>query len=338
MLCIPAIQAAREAARRQSSINNLKQIGLALHNYHDTFGRLPPGGTFQDDGAALHGWPTLIVPFLEASPFYNRIDLTTPWDDSKQIDAFLQWKWRPYLDPGVSQQETDEGVPVIHYAANEWLMNRHEGVRFEDIANTRRTLLIADAFGEFRPAGDAFHWRDPTVPFRTSPRQFGSVARTVTLVAFVDGHVEEICPEIDADVFAQLTGPPELRPSPDAVERPTEPYRLKTRENWRLLFVDGKMDRGVRFSLSPNGHYLEAIFADYLPSPADPKTNWQTELDSFVKSRPIGHVRISGTLYASELEPILQIPTLKRLSLDAANIHGDKEAVLRKARPTIKVD
>ncbi len=66
-LLLPAVQAAREAARRAQCINNLKQIGLAMHNYHDTNNVLPPGhrtavfGTFQ----------TFILPHLEQSPLFN---------------------------------------------------------------------------------------------------------------------------------------------------------------------------------------------------------------------------------------------------------------------------
>jgi hypothetical protein len=343
ILCVPAILASREEARRQASINNLKQIGLALHNYRDVYGRFPPGGTFGEDGVGLHGWPTLIVPFLFASPFYDRIDTTIPWDDPKQIDEFMQMQIYCYFDPGNSQKLTIEGVPLIHYAANERLMNQGEGVSLEDIPNPQSTLLVADAFGEFRPWGEPFNWRDPTVPFRTSPRQFGGSAREVTLAAFVDGSVNSLWPDIDAEVFARLAGPQKLRPAAELVERPMEPYQLKTSEYWRRLRAGqgGHMMKGgfrVDFTLSPDCHFLEADFSRLPSLNKDASRSWPAEFKTFVKSKPIEHVQVSGALNASELALLLQIPTLKRLTLSTAQIEGDKDAVLRKLPSTIEVD
>jgi prepilin-type N-terminal cleavage/methylation domain-containing protein/prepilin-type processing-associated H-X9-DG protein len=75
-LLLPAVQQAREAARRTQCKNNLKQIGLALFNYESTFQRLPPGnfggmGSCNDDGLA---WTFAILPYIEQAPLYNQID------------------------------------------------------------------------------------------------------------------------------------------------------------------------------------------------------------------------------------------------------------------------
>ncbi len=74
-LLLPAVQAAREAARRSQCVNNLKQIGLALHNYEGAIGSLPPG-----EGAApvnnWDGWSaqTMLLPFVEQANLYNAIN------------------------------------------------------------------------------------------------------------------------------------------------------------------------------------------------------------------------------------------------------------------------
>ncbi|MBC8351639.1 MAG: DUF1559 domain-containing protein [Planctomycetes bacterium] len=68
-LLVPAVQSAREAARRMSCSNNLKQVAFAFHNYHDTYKRLPSGwlAAHPDDpsGADSWAWSVMIIPFLE---------------------------------------------------------------------------------------------------------------------------------------------------------------------------------------------------------------------------------------------------------------------------------
>ena len=71
-LLLPAVQAAREAARRAQCANNLKQIGLALHNYHDAHGVLPPGYVYQPGYATGgFGWASMILPYMEQTPLFN---------------------------------------------------------------------------------------------------------------------------------------------------------------------------------------------------------------------------------------------------------------------------
>ncbi len=69
-LLLPAVQQAREAARRTQCKNNHKQIGLALHNYHDTFLRFPSGGEFMAQQWA-HSWRVSILPYVDQSSIYN---------------------------------------------------------------------------------------------------------------------------------------------------------------------------------------------------------------------------------------------------------------------------
>jgi len=82
-LLLPAVQAAREAARRAQCINNLKQIGIALHNYHDQNGSFPLGGVnIAPASAGWTGqsnslsWRALLLPQMEQSNIYNALNLS----------------------------------------------------------------------------------------------------------------------------------------------------------------------------------------------------------------------------------------------------------------------
>ncbi|SFJ50223.1 DUF1559 family PulG-like putative transporter [Planctomicrobium piriforme] len=75
-LLLPAVQQVREAARRSQCKNNLKQIGLALHNYLDTFSRFPIGARSQKGATASMGfsWMVGLLPYIEQSALYNSLD------------------------------------------------------------------------------------------------------------------------------------------------------------------------------------------------------------------------------------------------------------------------
>jgi prepilin-type N-terminal cleavage/methylation domain-containing protein/prepilin-type processing-associated H-X9-DG protein len=77
-LLLPAVQMAREAARRSRCSNNLKQIGLALHNYHDTYKCCPPAwinSTGNGNNASQWGWTALLFPFMEQEALKDTLDV-----------------------------------------------------------------------------------------------------------------------------------------------------------------------------------------------------------------------------------------------------------------------
>ena len=79
-LLLPAVQKVREAANRSQCQNNLKQIGLALHNYHDVYKAFPAGGTTSgSQGLAYH---VLILPFIEQQNLYGQFNLTQQWQSA----------------------------------------------------------------------------------------------------------------------------------------------------------------------------------------------------------------------------------------------------------------
>jgi prepilin-type processing-associated H-X9-DG protein len=80
-VALPALQQSREDARLTACKNNLKQIGLALHNYHDVFRTFPPGWVQKNWDApspAGHGWLTFVLPYIDHAPTYNLVDFNAP--------------------------------------------------------------------------------------------------------------------------------------------------------------------------------------------------------------------------------------------------------------------
>lgn len=93
-LLLPAVQQARESARRTQCKNNLKQIGLALQNYHDTFTTFPMGYCASmpyvdgsTDTSKGWGWSALILPQLDQGPLYNQLNFSLPVEQFSQIQT-----------------------------------------------------------------------------------------------------------------------------------------------------------------------------------------------------------------------------------------------------------
>jgi prepilin-type N-terminal cleavage/methylation domain-containing protein/prepilin-type processing-associated H-X9-DG protein len=89
-LLLPAVQQAREAARRSQCKNNLKQLGLALHNYHDAFNMFPPGQNTGNLGGVTYGtgfsWGAMILPFMDQANLYNQLNFSQGiWQGTNKV-------------------------------------------------------------------------------------------------------------------------------------------------------------------------------------------------------------------------------------------------------------
>ncbi|MFM7930119.1 MAG: DUF1559 domain-containing protein, partial [Pirellula sp.] len=79
-LLLPAVQAAREAARRMSCSSNARQLGLALMNYESAYKRLPPSRISLTAPAVFQvSWPAMILPMIEQGPSFSRYNFNIPW-------------------------------------------------------------------------------------------------------------------------------------------------------------------------------------------------------------------------------------------------------------------
>ena len=85
-LLLPAVQAAREAARKTQCQNRLKQIGLALHGFHDANGAFPP--SIEDWAVKNHTWATLILPYLEQQPLFDLYNMDRRWSHAENRPVY----------------------------------------------------------------------------------------------------------------------------------------------------------------------------------------------------------------------------------------------------------
>ena len=81
-LLLPNFQRPNPATRRSECRYNLKQIAIALHYYHDTYGSFPLAYMVDSNGTPMHSWRVLILPFLDQGPLYDRYDFSEPWNGS----------------------------------------------------------------------------------------------------------------------------------------------------------------------------------------------------------------------------------------------------------------
>lgn len=109
-LLLPAVQAAREAARRMSCQNNLKQLGLAFHNFHDTNRSFPTGGDKKSGVRYVLGWTAWIMPFIEQSNRKNTIDAS--YTASPAMNFVMPWRFTAAPHNGATSLYTD-AVPTF---------------------------------------------------------------------------------------------------------------------------------------------------------------------------------------------------------------------------------
>jgi prepilin-type N-terminal cleavage/methylation domain-containing protein/prepilin-type processing-associated H-X9-DG protein len=183
-LLLPAVQAAREAARRAQCCNNMRQIGLAVHLYHDACGAIPPGqdwNAVSGEGWAWSGW---ILPYLEAGNLYNTCNFMYGYNtlqNAAAVKQFITTYHCPTAEPlqlalccgafpapHKDAAETNYACIATHekidYASTKQgsgCMFYLSGVRLADITDgTSQTLLVGERLRN--PDNDPFKTSYPT--------------------------------------------------------------------------------------------------------------------------------------------------------------------------------
>lgn len=202
-LMLPAVRSSREPARRNSCLNNMKQITLALLKYESVHGEFPPAYTVDADGNRLHSWRTLILPYIEGSTVYKSIDLTKPWDDPANAEV-RELVMHEYLCP--SSSEEDEHL--THYLAvvdQEGAFAGAVGRKIDEfkVDGTSNTIVIIEVSRD-----KAVHWMSPhdvdidEIVSRDPEARYNHGSGFIA--AFADGHADFIDSEIEPENMRAL--------------------------------------------------------------------------------------------------------------------------------------
>ncbi len=209
-LLLPAVQAAREAARRAMCISNLKQIGLAMHNYHDTYKCFPPAYIPDENGRPMHSWRVLLLPFMEQEMLYQQYDFDEPWDgpNNSRLAGMMPTIYRcPSEHSMVDDSDTSYAMVVGPGTISDGPTATQIGRIAEGTANT---IMVVEV------AGAGINWLEPRDldadeigPEIEDP--FGAVGGmssdhpSVVNALFCDGTVHSIDKFIDEALLKALT-------------------------------------------------------------------------------------------------------------------------------------
>jgi hypothetical protein len=205
-IMLPGVQAGREAARRNASTNNLKQIILAMHNHHDANKKFPAPAIADKEGKPLLSWRVHILPYIEEGELYKEFHLDEPWD-SEHNKKLIPRMPAVYLNP--SRNYLGDGTTT-------YLLPTGEGTLFKDLTKpislreiidgTSRTIAVLEVAEEravpwTKPDDLKFDANDPLAGLK------GVRPGDIFLAAFADGSVLPIATDIDLSVFKAMLTP-----------------------------------------------------------------------------------------------------------------------------------
>jgi hypothetical protein len=201
-LLLPAVQAARQAAQRMDSSNNLKQLGLAMHNHESAYRSLPATAILeQGTGKPLLSWRVAILPFIEQSALYNEFHLDEPWDSDHNI-KLLDRMPATYIHK--SKRLKPGHTVYVAPLSEETLLRRDELGKFSDVTDgLSNTIMLVEAGEEA-----AVPWTkpedldiDPADPLN---KLKSDATPGIFQAVFGDGSVHAISLSVDVNVLNAL--------------------------------------------------------------------------------------------------------------------------------------
>jgi prepilin-type processing-associated H-X9-DG protein len=200
-LLLPAVQAARMAARRNQSMNNMKQILLACLNHEAAKKMYPAHANYDANGRPLLSWRVHMLPYLDQEALYRQFHLDEPWD-SEHNEQLIARMPEVFSSP---MSAMPAGAGLTHYLSAvgaPCVMNgTAEGVRIAEITDgTARTIVLveADQAVEWTKPDD---WRfDPQTP----NANLGGLHPGGFIAGFADGHIEFVSSMIDPQMLTAM--------------------------------------------------------------------------------------------------------------------------------------
>lgn len=190
------VDAQKRAAERVRSANNLRQLGLALHTYHDTNAAFPAATSYSKDGKPLLSWRVHILPLLEQDELYKQFKLDEPWDSehNKKLIAKMPAVFRT---PGAKDRAGF--TSYLGVVGKETMFTGKEGVAIKDVVDgTSNTIFLVEADDEH-----AVEWTKPVdLKFDAAKPQAG--IRPAFNALFVDGSVRHFAKPLEAKVMKAL--------------------------------------------------------------------------------------------------------------------------------------
>ena len=222
-LLLPAVQQAREAARRTQSKNNLKQIGLAMHNYHDIFNEFPRGTVPNDELEPDErlSWAYSILPFIEQQALHESIDGEAGWETEENSQAVLTAvpafqnpsqpgvRTNPSAGDYVAMAGVGEDAAILENDdPRAGIFGYNRRCRFRDITDgTSNTIMITDSSEptpSYLAGGRATIKGFSQSPYLNGPDGIGSPHAGVVQVLLGDGSVRAISVNIDETTLEAL--------------------------------------------------------------------------------------------------------------------------------------
>ncbi|MBX3424549.1 MAG: DUF1559 domain-containing protein [Pirellulales bacterium] len=199
-LLLPAVQAARDAARWQADLNNMKQISLGILNYESAF-RTMPQDIVAEDGTPLLSWRVAILPFVEEQALYEQLRRDEPWNSPHNAQVLAAAG-----TPAVYQSNSDPSPPgTTRFLGLKGPGTIFEGARKLTFAGIRDGTSQTVAFVQVEP-GAAIEWAKPAdLPFDPAQPKRGLSDPRGFAAAWCDGSVRRVAATIADEVLVKLS-------------------------------------------------------------------------------------------------------------------------------------